>query len=72
MRVEFGAGRNSEEWIPSPDGGTKGGTWVDITIRNADNTRTRVQTISTRADGETPTPSEAAAVERIRNAFPDD
>jgi RHS repeat-associated protein len=69
--VTGGAGRASEEWIPGPGGGTKGGTFVDITATNGETT-VRVQTVTTLADGVTPTPSEAAAAARIRAAYPND
>ena len=69
--ITGGAGRASEEWIPGLGGGTKGGTFVDITATNGTST-VRIQTISTLADGVTPTPSEAAAAARIRAAFPND
>jgi hypothetical protein len=65
-----GAGRESEEWIPGPQG-KKGGTWVDITAQSGA-TKVRIQTIDTLRDGSTPTPREAAAAERIRLAFPQD
>lgn len=71
MRVTGGAGRAAEEWIPGPGGGTRGGTWVDITATNGTQT-TRIQTVTTLADGVTPTASEAAAAARIRAAFPND
>jgi RHS repeat-associated protein len=67
-----GAGRGSEEWIPGPNGGTTGGTWVDITAINEDGSITRVQTVDTLGDGITPTAREEAAAGRIRAAFPDD
>lgn len=70
-RVTGGAGRASEEWISGPNGGTKGGTWVDITATNGTQT-TRVQTVTTYADGITPIRSETAAADRIRAAFPND
>ena len=72
LKVINGAGRGSEEWIPGPNGGTQGGTWVDITARNPDGSFTRVQSIDTLVDGVTPTTGEAAAAARIRAAFPND
>jgi filamentous hemagglutinin len=72
LNVINGAGRGSEEWIPGPNGGTTGGTWVDITAQAEDGSITRVQTIDTLADGVTPTAREAAAAARIRAAFPND
>lgn len=52
-------------------GGTRGGTWVDITATNGTKIF-RIQTVTTLADGVTPTASEAAAAARIRAAFPND
>jgi filamentous hemagglutinin len=69
--VYGGAGRASEEWIPGPGGGTQGGTWVDISATNGSST-IRVQTVTTLADGVTPTASESAAAGRIMAAFPGD
>lgn len=69
-RITGGAGRASEEWIPGPGGGTRGGTFVDITATNGTST-VRIQTINTLANG-LPTASEAAAAARIRAAFPND
>ena len=66
-----GAGRSSEEWIPGPGGGTKGGTFVDITATDGTSTL-RIQTVSTLSDGVTPTATEAAAAARIRTNFPND
>lgn len=70
-KVTRGAGRDSEEWIPGPSGGTDGGNWVDITARKGGQT-VRVQTVTTLADGITPTPDEQAAINRIRAEFPND
>ncbi|HEU4653051.1 MAG TPA: hypothetical protein VFS47_03645 [Steroidobacteraceae bacterium] len=69
--VTGGAGRAPEEWIPGPGGTLIGGTFVDITIRNGSST-TRIQTVTTLADGVTLTPAEAAAAQRIRTSFPND
>lgn len=71
-----GGGFGPEEYIPPPPavavkGSTKGGTYVDITARKNGQT-IRIQTVDTLADGVTPTPREAAAAARIRNAFPND
>jgi RHS repeat-associated protein len=68
--VTNGAGRAPEEWIPAPDGGTKGGTYVDITATRGGQV-VRIQTTDTLNDG-TPTPREIAAAGRIRVAFPAD
>jgi len=69
-QVTGGAGRAAEEWIPGLGGGTKGGTFVDLTATNGVST-VRVQTISTLMNG-APTTAEAAAAARIRAAFPND
>jgi len=66
-----GGGFASEEWIAGPGGGTKGGTWVDITATRGTQT-VRIQTVTTLADGVTPTAAEQAAADRIRAAFPND
>jgi RHS repeat-associated protein len=71
-QVVGGAGRAQEEWFPGPGGGTKGGTFIDITVRTTDNRTIRVQTVSTLSDGKTPTPYEAAAISRIKAQFPMD
>ena len=65
FKVTGGGGRLPEEHLPGPGGGTKGGTFVDITAVR-DGRTVRVQTIDTRADGVTPTAREAAAAARIR------
>ena len=70
-RITGGGGRGPEERIPGPDGTPKGGTYVDITARNEQET-IRVQTVTTLADGKTPTPNEQAAATRIKQAFPKD
>jgi|GEM_PF-420901 len=69
--ITGGAGRASEEWFAGPGGGTKGGTFVDITATNGTST-IRIQTVTTLSDGVTPTPAEAAAAARIRAQFPND
>jgi RHS repeat-associated protein len=71
FRVTGGAGRGPEEWIRGPGGGARGGTWVDITATNGTQT-IRIQTVTTLADGVTPTATEAAAAARIRAQFPND
>jgi filamentous hemagglutinin len=58
--MDSGAGRGCEGWA-----------WVDITAANGTQT-TRIQTVTTLADGVTPTATEAAAAARIRAAFPND
>lgn len=67
-----GAGRGPEEWIPGPNGGTKGGTYVDITATKAGSPTIRVQTVTTTGGTLNPTPAEVAAGARIRAAFPND
>ena len=71
FKVTGGGGRAKEELIPGPNGDSKGGTWVDLTAKKGDTT-IRIQTVTTMADGKTPTPSEQAAAARIRQAFPKD
>jgi RHS repeat-associated protein len=70
-KITGGAGRAPEEAIKGPDGTMKGGTYVDITATKDGHT-VRVQTVTTLADGKTPTPAEQAAAQRIREAFPND
>ncbi len=72
--IEAGGGIASEEYIGGGGPGTKGGTYVDITAKPANGIgpKIRVQTITTQADGVTPTPSEAAAAARIQLSFPSD
>jgi filamentous hemagglutinin len=67
-----GGGSKPEEWIPGPDGGTKGGTFVDIALRGPNGEILRIQTVTTEADGTTPKKSEQAAAGRIRQRFPKD
>ncbi len=69
--VTNGAGRGPEEWFAGPNGGTKGGTFVDLTATK-EGSITRIQTYSTLADGVTPIPSESAAEARILNKYPND
>jgi hypothetical protein len=70
--IRSGGGLESEEFIPGtgPIAGGKGGTYVDITLQKGDSV-IRIQTVDTQADGQL-TPSEAAAVARIKDAFPND
>ncbi len=72
--VTGGGGIASEEYIPGAGPGTRGGTYVDVTAEpmNGIGPKVRVQTVTTMADGVTPTSSEAAAAARIRAAYPDD
>lgn len=67
-----GGGLGSEEYIPGPGPGTKGSAYVDITAIAPNGRTVRIQTVTTMADGVTPTPSEMAAAARIRAAFPND
>jgi RHS repeat-associated protein len=69
--VTKGAGRGPEEWWSGPNGGTEGGTFVDLTAVR-DGKTLRVQTVTTKPDGVTMIPSEAAAAARIRNKSPKD
>jgi filamentous hemagglutinin len=67
-----GGGKLPEEYIPGPGPGTRGSTYVDISvINNTTGAVTRVQTIDTLARGG-PTARELAAAARIRTAFPND
>lgn len=68
--ITGGGGRLPEEYIPGIGPGWKGGTYVDITATDG-KTTIRVQTVDTYADG-TPIAREAAAAQRIWNAFPND
>lgn len=65
-----GGGLGPEEYIPGS--GSRGGTYVDITGIAPNGRTVRIQTVTTLADGVTPTASEAAAAARIRAAFPND
>jgi filamentous hemagglutinin len=67
-----GGGLGPEEYIPGPGPGTKGSTYVDITAIGPNGRTVRIQTVTTMADGVTPTASELAAAARIRAAFPND
>lgn len=67
-----GGGLGPEEYIPGPGPGTKGSTYVDITAIAPNGRTVRIQTVTTMADGVTPTASELAAAARIRAAFPND
>jgi filamentous hemagglutinin len=72
--VTEGGGVASEEYIAGGGPGSKGGTYVDITAEPANGVgpTVRVQTVTTLRDGVTPTPSEAAAADRIQAAYPND
>jgi RHS repeat-associated protein len=67
-----GAGYGPEEYIPTANGGR----YADMTLQynqpGASPVRLRVQTVSTYADGVTPTRGEAAAADAIRQAAPSD
>ncbi len=65
-----GGVEGKEEWLPGPGGGSKGATYVDLTVRKGDET-IRVQTVTMGADGKLD-PKEAAAAARIRSQFPHD
>ena len=65
-----GGGLGPEEYIAGS--GSRGGTYVDITGIAPNGRTVRIQTVTTLADGVTPTASEAAAAARIRAAFPND
>ncbi len=65
-----GGGLGPEEFISGGRGGQ--GTYVDITAIAPNGRTVRIQTVTTKADGVTPTANEAAAAARIRAAFPND
>lgn len=65
-----GGGLGPEEYIAGS--GSRGGTYVDITGIAPNGRTVRIQTVTTLADGVTPTASEAVAAARIRAAFPND
>lgn len=67
--ITGGGGRAAEEFIRGTGGLSN--TFVDITAVRGSSV-IRIQTITTLADGVTPTASEAAAAARIRAAFPND
>ena len=69
-QVLHGGGESPEEWFPGPGGGTKGGTFVDITVKMGNET-IRIQTVTTDAKGNI-TPAEWAAAKRIWSHFPKD
>jgi filamentous hemagglutinin len=52
--------------MPGPGGGRKGSNYVDVTATR-DGKTVRVQTVSTNADGVTPTAQEARAAKSIRS-----
>lgn len=66
----LGGAYNKEEWLPGPNGGTKGGTFVDLTVSDGKQI-TRIQTVDVDAKGNL-TPAEAAAAARIRAKYPHD
>jgi len=74
--LQNGAGSgNKQEWIAGSGPGRTGGTAVDVKATRVVDGQTqtvRVQTVTTLADGETPTLVEQAAADRIRAAFPND
>ncbi|WP_338298644.1 DUF637 domain-containing protein [Pandoraea sputorum] len=71
-RVTGGGGVASEEYIRGSGPGSNGGSYVDITAQSPNGDTIRVQTVSTKSDGVTPTTSEQAAAERIKAAYPND
>jgi RHS repeat-associated protein len=73
--VTHGGGIAGEEYIPGVGPGTKGSTYPDITVRNADGTTTRIQTVDMEtnpAGQRVPTQRDLNNAQSIRDAFPDD
>ena len=67
--ITGGGGVRPEEYLPGPGGGRRGSNYVDITA--VKNGRTlRINTISTLADGVTPSADEARAAAAIRAKTP--
>jgi len=71
FKIVGGGGQLPQEFIP-PTSSAGSGTFVDVTARGPRGLTVRVQTIDTLANGVTPTSREAAAIARIREAFPND
>ncbi|VVD67547.1 tRNA nuclease CdiA-2 [Pandoraea iniqua] len=71
-QVTAGGGIASEEYIPGSGPGSSGGSYVDITAKSPNGSTVRVQTVTTKSDGVTPTTSEQAAAGRIQAAYPND
>lgn len=61
-----GGGKGPEEYLPGPNGGTKGGNYIDITAQKGDKI-IRINTVDTLADGKTPTPREQSAADSINS-----
>lgn len=73
LDVTNGDDAGPEEYFSGEGPGTRGGTFVDITAVDPKTGKyVRVQTVDTEPDGETPTPREQAAIDRIRARFPND
>lgn len=67
-----GGGKLKEEYIKGDGPGTRGSTYVDVTVQHRITGEVvRIQTIDTRADG-TPTSREVAAAARIQSKNPTD
>ena len=69
--ITGGGGQKPEEYIPGPGNARKGSSYPDITAEKNGQTL-RVNTIDTRANGETPSTREANNATRIRAQKPDD
>ena len=69
--ITGGGGRLPEEYLPPINGGRKGSNYLDITAERNGNT-IRINTVTTRADGITPTTGEAAAAALISAKKPTD
>jgi RHS repeat-associated protein len=64
-KITNGGGQAPEKYLPGPGPGTKGGNYTDITAVK-DGKVLHVNTVSTLADGVTPTANEARAAAQIR------
>ena len=69
--ITGGGGVAPEEYLPPLNGGRKGANYLDVTATKNGQT-IRINTVSTNADGITPTKSEAAAAALISAKKPDD
>jgi hypothetical protein len=69
--ITGGGGVRKEEYLPGTGPGTKGSNFIDITAKHKDNGRIiRINSVSTNADGITPTAEEAKAAALIRSKLP--
>jgi RHS repeat-associated protein len=69
--ITGGGGMKAEEYLPGTGPGTKGSNYIDITAKHRDTGRIiRINTVSTNADGITPTSDELRAAALIRSKLP--